>query len=305
MKESNPIIIKIPDNKKSLESLYNSFSVNNVRDELVKNYPIVYIHNWKKGDKYEVYVGESSNFYQRTNQHFDQINNLKSWQKNLKKSDAMLYVIAHPKFNKSLTLDIENKIMHYLSSSSSVNKVHNAKGNPQNKYYSCEDFDQIFSKIWRKLRKDNDELFLLESEIKDSAIYKASPLHKLNLKQKLAKEKILDKVLCLMQDDNKHEFIWVQGDAGTGKTVLMSSLFYELINYNKKEVEEFGIKRTIETAIIVNNKEQLTVYEEITKKLDLVSDNKKMFFNPTQFINQFIDKKIRLEREENCMMLYL
>ena len=47
----------------------------------------------------------------------------------------------------------------------------------------------ILSKIWRTLRTYNNALFLSESEIKDSAIYKASPLHKLNFEQKLAKEK--------------------------------------------------------------------------------------------------------------------
>lgn len=293
MAVANPIIIQLDDNKESLEELYNSLVDGDKQNELIKKYPTVYIHNWEKNDKFEVYVGESNNFYQRTTQHLDQIDNPKSWQKNLKEKDAMLYVIAHPEFNKSLTLDVENRLIHYLSSSNSVIKVHNGRGNPQNKYYPCEDFDEIFSKIWRKLRGYNNALFLSESEIKDSAIYKASPLHKLNFKQTLAKEKILEKIISSMiSNDNEHKLIWVQGDAGTGKTVLMSSLFYELVSRTKKEVEEESeVQTEIETAIIVNHKEQLTVYEEITKKLDLISDNEAVTFNPTQFINQFIDQK--------------
>ena len=42
-----------------------------------------------------------------------------------------------------------------------------------------EEFDEIFSKIWRGLRKENKDLFPTESAIKDSAIYIASLLHNL------------------------------------------------------------------------------------------------------------------------------
>ena len=260
--------------------------------ELINEYPIVYIHNWQKGTKYEVYVGESNDFFQRTLQHYEQIENPNSWQKNLKSKVASLYVIAHEDFNKSLTLDVENKLIHYLSSCSSVEKIYNARGNPQNKYYPCEEFDAIFSNIWKQLRRYNRALFLSESEIKDSAIYKASPLHKLNFEQNLAKEKILDTIQeCLIKNHN-HQMVLVQGDAGTGKTVLMSSMFYELINHQKVVVEEGNDEHyDIETAIIVNHEEQLTVYKEIVKKLDLVKNNENIVFKPTEFINLFLDKK--------------
>ena len=58
----------------------------------------------------------------------------------MNRNDATLILIAHQDFNKSLTLDIENRLIHYLSSSSSVEKVHNARGNPQNKYFTCDSF---------------------------------------------------------------------------------------------------------------------------------------------------------------------
>ena len=43
--------------------------------------------------------------------------------------------------------------------------------------------------------------YLLESEIRNSPIYKASPLHKLNSEQKIAKEKILSKIYHALADD--------------------------------------------------------------------------------------------------------
>lgn len=135
-------------------------------------------------------------------------------------------------------------------------------------------------------------MFLSESEIKDSAIYKASPLHKLNSEQLKAKEKILEKIsVCLLKKD-ENQLIFVQGNAGTGKTVLMSSIFYDLLNRKEYNLENNDIKlEDIDTAIIVNHNEQFTVYDEIIKKLDLGKNNEEIVFKPTKFINQFKEKK--------------
>ena len=292
MHVANPIVRIInPDIKSELKKFYNGLDVDSKEDELIKEYPTVYIHNWENSDKFEVYVGETNNFFQRTEQHYEEENTKGAWQQKLKNNDASLFVIAHSSFNKSLTLDVENRLIHYLSSSSSVIKVHNARGNPQNKYYPCEDFDVIFQKIWKRLRAYNRALFLSESEIKDSAIYKASPLHKLKFQQLVAKEKIIEKIAdCLLQNKN-HQLVLVRGDAGTGKTVLMSSMFYDLINRTVGDInEDYVQSKELECAILVNHDEQLTVYEEIVKKLDLVKGNENVVFRPTSFINQFKDK---------------
>lgn len=293
----NPIIQLVSDNKEGLKELSDSLET---RDkELIMNYPVVYIHNWKNNDKYEVYVGESNDFIQRTMKHFENQNNNDMWQKNIKNKNASLYVIAHPKFNKSMTLDIENRLIHYLSGSNSVAKIHNARGNPQNKYYPCEEFDNIYSKIWKTLRKHNDKLFLSESVIKDSAIYKASPLHKLNDEQLIAKEKIINKITECLLRDKKNQIIFIHGDAGTGKTVLMSSIFYDLINKVEHTIDKKNnILRDLECAIVVNHDEQLTVYKEIVHKLDLEKKGENIVFKPTTLINLFKDKKNSPKKRE-------
>lgn len=73
--------------------------------------------------------------------------------------------------------------MQYMLSVPKVRKVHNLRGNPQNHYYPMEELDRFFSKIWTGLRKENKELFPTENAIRDSAIFKASPLHKLTEEQ--------------------------------------------------------------------------------------------------------------------------
>ena len=292
MEVAKPIIHLIDDSVVGMKSLNDYLELNDRESELIKKYPTVYIHNWDNNGKYDVYVGESNDFFQRTSEHYDMIDVTGSWQKNIKTKKAKLYVIAHPEFNKSMTLDVENKLIHYLIGSDSVNKVHNARGNPQNEYFPCEDFDKIFSKIWHSLRKINNSLFMSESEIKNSAIYKASPLHKLRPEQLAAKDKIIDKISECLLKEKEHQLVFVEGEAGTGKTVLMSSIFYDLVNKSRYDVDDDNlIYKDLDCALVVNHDEQLVVYDDIVNKLDLVKKGEQIVFNPTTLINQFKDKK--------------
>lgn len=293
MDKTDTIVKLISDNEKGLKLLKDYLELNDEESELIKEYPTVYIHNWIKDGKYEVYVGETNNFFSRTNQHINEGCKKNVWQKNILNKDASLYVIAHPKFNKSLTLDVENKLIHYLSSSNNISKVHNARGNPQNKYYLCEEFNTIFTNIWNSLIKYNKTLFLSENEIQDSAIYKASPLHKLNEEQTIAKEKIIDKISECLIKDKKNQLVFVEGISGTGKTVLMSSIFYDIKNKTEHVYTQKGenLLRDLECALVVNHSEQLIVYEEIVKKLDIAKKGENLVYNPTTLINLFKNKK--------------
>lgn len=170
--------------------------------------------------------------------------------------------------------------MHYLMSVDRVRKVHNRKGNPQNKYYPDTELDDIFRMIWRKLHRDNKELFPKESAIKDSAVFKASPLHKLTPEQESKKDIIIERVFNSLNSSKEHQLIFIDGEAGTGKTVLNSSTFYEV--YTRAEEE----KKSICCYMIVNHDEQLTVYSQIAKKLGLIDKYGEVVFKPTTFINK-------------------
>lgn len=135
MKISDPIIEKIKDNEESLQLLKKqiSNSKDEKRKDIIMAYPTVYIHNWKNKDKYEAYVGESNNIYNRTKQHYRKMNYKKKWQNNLLNKNADLYIIGHEYFSKSMTMDIETKLIHYLTSVENVKRVYNEKTNRQNK----------------------------------------------------------------------------------------------------------------------------------------------------------------------------
>lgn len=278
---AKPIIKQIKDNREALD-FFEKVSLpaeDEKTQEIIANFPTVYIHNWQDSGDFEVYVGESNDIFKRTRQHYDAAVDKSKWQRKLMEKDARLFIIGHEHFNKSLTMDIENRLMHYMMSAERVKHVHNLRDNPQTSYYPVEELDEIFGRIWRGLRKENKELFPTESAIKDSAIYKASPLHKLTKEQKDARELILQKVSKALENGETRQLIFIDGEAGTGKTVLNSSTFYEL--YCQAEEEE----KTLKCYLLVNHDEQITVYEQIAEKLGLTAKYGKVVSKPTTFIN--------------------
>ena len=278
---ANPIIRQIKDRRDALDFFENvSLPEEDERtQEIIMNFPTVYIHNWQDSGNFEVYVGESNDIFKRTRQHYDASNDKSKWQSKLVEKDARLFIIGHEHFNKSMTLDIENRLMHYMMSVERVKHVHNLRDNPQTSYYPMEELDEIFSKIWKGLRKENRELFPTESAIKDSAIYKASPLHKLTKEQESARELIIQKVTKALENRETKQLIFIDGEAGTGKTVLNSSTFYEL--YCRAEEND----KEIRCHLLVNHDEQITVYEQIAEKLGLTEKYGKVVSKPTTFIN--------------------
>ncbi len=278
-----PIVKKIDDNVQALCDFQASLQEDGSDEErdILLQFPTVYIHNWKDTDDYEVYIGESNNIIQRTKQHYDVGTSEGGWQHQILSRDASLYIIGHEHFNKSLTLDIENRLMLYMMSVERVRKIHNLRSNPQSRYYPDNEMDDIFRMVWKKLRKDNKELFPSESAIKDSAVFKASPLHRLTKEQEEVKSSIIKKVLETLQTDKHNQLIFIEGEAGTGKTVLNSSTFYEIF----ASAEEQNME-PLKCCMMVNHDEQITVYKQIAQKLGLTERYGEVVCKPTTFINR-------------------
>lgn len=86
---AQPIIHKICDDPVSLKEFEENLlsTLNEKSQEIITSFPTVYIHNWKD-----------------------------SWQSVLEEKSASLYIIGHEHFNKSMTLDVENRLMQYMLS---------------------------------------------------------------------------------------------------------------------------------------------------------------------------------------------
>lgn len=283
-----PIIHQVNYSKEGIED-FNDLSVSfDGKDrELLVEYPTVYVINDKvKKHKFDVYVGETTNISKRTEQHLTQdIHHRDDWEKLAQSKTSLMYIIGHEYFNKSLTLDIENKLMHYLSAVDTVENINNRRTNEQSKYFTSEYFDEIFSNVWARLREKNEYLFPLKEAIEASALFKHSPFHKLTDEQIDAKIKIKNRVINAVENDLKEQLILVSGEAGSGKTVLMSSLFYDLMKLDEEyaDLEQF---QNLKIHMLINHDAQLKVYQKIAKKLDLVPQkDQDIVSKPTRFIN--------------------
>ncbi|WP_316960095.1 DUF2075 domain-containing protein [Staphylococcus chromogenes] len=289
MSNVKPIVEEIRYDTNTLNSAVKIWE-HTLNKRVLSSYPTVYIINDNKHSKYSVYVGETTNIKRRTLEHINvDIIEGNIWENFSNSNSSMMYVIGHNYFNKSLTLDIENKLMQYLSSVDSVENLYNKRTNPQSEYYTSEHFEAIFSKIWQQLHRQNAQLFPLESAIQESAIFKASPFHKLTNEQYLAKQLILERVRRALQNDETGQHIFVDGEAGSGKTVLLSSLFFELVNEFKKD---FKIDNP-SLYFLVNHNQQLKVYQQIANKLGFNYKSGDKITKPTSFINNHsLDEKV-------------
>lgn len=271
-----PMIKEYPYNNQGLKGLEEGES--REESKIISRYPTVYVVNDKKKKKiYSVYVGETNNIAKRTAQHLhDDPKSREDWRELLESKTAKMYVIGHQHFNKSMTLDIENQLMLYLSSVENVKALYNRRSNDQDEYYPVNEVQDIFTQIWTQLHQKNSELFPAMDVLKDLAIFKASPFHKLTHEQLEAKNLIMERVNSSLDNDEEGQLIMVTGEAGAGKTVLLSNLFYDLVGYKK-----YG--HPLNVHIMVNHDEQVKVYREISKKLGI---DVNLVGKPTSFINK-------------------
>uniref|UniRef100_UPI0014314601 DUF2075 domain-containing protein n=1 Tax=Listeria valentina TaxID=2705293 RepID=UPI0014314601 len=166
-----------------------------------------------------------------------------------------------------------------------ISKVLNKRRNIQKKYFTSESFESVFKEIWEELGKENTSLFPIEPVIRDSALFKISPFHKLSNEQYEAKELIMQKLEAALLKNMNKQVIFVAGEAGTGKTVLVSNLFYDLSTFSKQSSEEPIFKET-NNFLLVNHDEQLTAYSQIAEKLGLVDRENNVVSKPTRFIRE-------------------
>ena len=212
---------------KVFETTIEQFMFNNSGAEKVKhldkgeNWPVVYILS---GCKY-AYVGETNNAYKRIGQH------LKNEKRNVMKSVS---IILGNEFNKSATLDIENKLIQHMHADRFfLLQNENGGQSVKNNYYQKEVYEQTFQKIWQKLI----ELGLAKNNlysIRNSEIFKYSPYKELTQEQFECVE-LLIKLTAMSLSSGDEKRLIVEGGAGTGKTVLaiyFIKCLADLINKN-------------------------------------------------------------------------
>ncbi|MGX7051214.1 DNA/RNA helicase domain-containing protein [Leuconostoc palmae] len=249
-------------------------------DTILTNYPTVYLGIGKKTNQHSgvakqlVYVGEASSIVRRTNQHLksqgDKLNAIKD---DSDDQSETLYIIGHSRFNKSATLEIEQMFMDHLLGDEKFEKIYNGRNNGlSNDFYEREAYRSgVFSEIWNRLYQKNI-VSSLES-VQNSALFANSPFKSLSSEQEHAKNVIGLMIAETLINGLNNSVIKVQGLAGSGKTVLLSQLFYEIwknpypvLNYDRKTKHQASI------VLLVRHEQQRRTYEQIARKLNMGID---------------------------------
>ena len=127
-------IIDIPFNKKELDWFMYYHRDYDSR-------PVVYLIKWKK----YIYIGETTNAYKRMKDHL----------KNGERTDVLdeISIIYDPEYNKSATLDIESKLIEYISAEDSFILQNRNDGIRDHHYYDREKYLAKFEDIWKDLQE--------------------------------------------------------------------------------------------------------------------------------------------------------
>jgi DUF2075 family protein/predicted GIY-YIG superfamily endonuclease len=189
------------------------------------SWPIVYII--KDDQLGEAYIGESTNAINRMKNHMAN-------EERLRLKD--LLVISCDKFNKSAVLDIESNLIQYMASDGRY-KLQNANaGIVDHNYYQREQYKKLFEKVWEHLLGEDYAKNPL-SRIDNSDLFKYSPYKALTSDQHHS----VSEILGLLSRD-KENSIFVEGGAGTGKTILA----IYLIKLLKTNIKEYHLDETDE-----------------------------------------------------------
>jgi DUF2075 family protein len=169
------------------------------------NWPVVYTLDGSG----EIYVGESLNFAARMRQH-----RLVSEKKHLES----VRVVIDETFNKSVCLDLESYLIRLLAGDGKYRILNRNEGITNADYYSRAEYQATFEQIFEELFREGIFTRTIP-QIVNSDLFKFSPFKALSEDQAVAVEDILDGLFEDLET-GRNSTIVIQGDPGTGKTVV-------------------------------------------------------------------------------------
>lgn len=188
-------------------------------ENYLSNWPMLYILENGK----QAYIGESIHVKSRMSQHHSSVD---------KRIFDKVHFIYSSKFNQSVTLDYESKLIQYIVADEMYEVRNKNAGMADKEYYQKKEYDEKFQVLWRKLQRENIVKHSLE-ELENSDLFKYSPFKELNDDQRNAVEDI---IASLKQNEN--QTVVVNGMPGSGKTIVAIFLLKYL-----KDSEEFQDKK--------------------------------------------------------------
>ena len=261
---------------------FNRNVMNEIDKQYIESFPVVYII--RNNGKNVAYIGETVSVKRRMKDH------LKNSEK--KRLDVV-HIVGEEKFNKSATLGLETKLINYFVGDQKyrlLNKAKLSKTKSHNYFQKKMYEEEYFVEIWKKLL-DKGIVDNKQSVIENRDVFKLSPFKELSEEQLELKDTILE--FCQKAEhknmaEHGQQILFISGEAGTGKSVLLSATFNELQRLaNDKEIDTNPLYGT-ENYLLVNHSEMLKTYTSIAKNIPNLQA--KNFMKPTSFINK-MDKE--------------
>jgi len=192
-------------------------------DARFSNWPVVYTLN----NEAEVYVGESLNVAARMRQHLQ----------SQKKTDLQaMHVVLDDRFNKSACLDLESHLIRLFAGEGRFRVLNGNVGVVDSDYYDRQKYSESFKQIFDEMR----QLGLFEKtipQIENSDLFKFSPFKALNQDQAGTVADIMDGLFADIEQRSGRTIV-VQGDPGTGKTILAIYLMKLLVDIQSSRLDD-------------------------------------------------------------------
>lgn len=257
--------------------------------EIGLNWPIVYIIN----NEEEVYVGETVNASRRIEQHL---------QNSERQKLTEIRIISDETFNKSVILDLESYLIQYMASDGKYAMQNRNNGMRNHNYYERKNYEQVFKKIWDRLRGLGIVNNSIEA-IENSEMYKYSPYKSLGLDQMDVEREIV-RVLAEYKNRQNGATILVQGSAGTGKTILaiyLLKLFADintiysskrliLQDYFDEDAETVMVSESIEgirkIGLVIPQKSLRSSLKDVFSKIKRL--NSEMVMSPEEVVREYL-----------------
>lgn len=176
------------------------------------NWPVVYVIDGAKNRRTPaLYVGETTRAQKRMRQHLD----------GPKKDEGLesIRVVIDERFNKSVCLDLESHLIRWFHGDGTYELLNGNDGLTDAQYYDRDLYRESFRDVFEALRAEG--LFSRSiPQIENSDLFKLSPFKALTDDQAIAITDIVEGLLEDLQHPEARSTLVVQGNPGTGKTII-------------------------------------------------------------------------------------
>jgi DUF2075 family protein len=173
-------------------------------DNRHRNWPVVYTLN----NEAQIYIGESLNAAARMHQH------IAAGRAPL----SAVRVVIGERFNKSACLDLESFLIRFFAGDGKYEVTNLNEGITDADYFDRPTYRETFDEIFEQLRRAGMFTRTIP-QIVNSDLFKLSPFKALTPDQAGAVNDILEGLFDDLEH-NRSSSIVIQGDPGTGKTII-------------------------------------------------------------------------------------